>query len=84
MPERIILALKLSSTVHGTSTSDRKRREAPDEGPDHEIYQKSSHFCGYQEVCEEFVPILDFTAPGMYIVYKSCTLCIYTCSVQWI
>ena len=70
MPDRIIMALKLSSIVHGTSTSDRGRREAPavapklDIGTDHKIYRKSSHLCGHQEVCEVYNPEFIYTQPG--------------------
>ena len=44
MPEGIIMALKLSSTVHGTNISCGGRREAPaavqdsDVSPDHEKF----------------------------------------------
>ena len=61
------MALKLSSTVHGTSTGDRGRREAPvtsDVAPDHKIYRKSTLFCGHQEVCEEYNPNFRHTLPG--------------------
>ena len=50
MAEKIIMALKLSSTVHGTGTENQERRETPaaawdsDVAPDHEIYRKSSLF----------------------------------------
>ena len=70
MPERIIMALKLSSTVHGTSTGDRGRRDVPagawdsDVGPDHEIYRKSPHFCGHHDVCEEYISDFRYTPPG--------------------
>ena len=47
--EQIIMALRLSSNVHGTSTG----RQDSDVDPDHEIYRRSSHFCGHQEVCED-------------------------------
>ena len=75
MPERIIMALKLSSTVYGKSTSDRGRREVPaaaqdsDSSPAHEIYRKSSHFCGHQKVCEEYTPEFRYTPSGkLYVV----------------
>ena len=64
------MALKLSSTVHGTSTGDRERREAPaavqdsDVGSDHEVYRKSSQFCTHQEVCDKHIPNFRFTLPG--------------------
>ena len=45
MPERIIIALKLSSTVQDPAAKDS------DVDPDHKIDRKSSHFCGHQEVC---------------------------------
>ena len=72
--ERIILALKLSSTVHGTSTHDRRRREAPaaaqesDVGADHEMYRKSSQFCEHQEVCENYTSPYIHTPPGKLYV----------------
>ena len=83
MSDRIILALKLSSPVHGTSTDDRRSREAPaaawdsDVGTDHKMYQKSSHFCEHQEVCEEYISNFRYTLPGklsfilmvLYITY---------------
>ena len=60
MPERIIMALKLSNTVHSTNTGDREVREAPAAiqdsgvGSDHEIYRKLSPYCEHQEVCENY------------------------------
>ena len=77
MPEKIIMALKLSRTVHGTSTDDRGRREATaaasdsDVGPDHEIYRKLAHFCGHQEVCEDFISPFIHTPPGNYCTSMS-------------
>ena len=64
------MALKLSSTVHGTSTGNRGRREAPAAardpgiGLDHDIYRKSSHFCEHREVCEEYISSFLYTPPG--------------------
>ena len=69
MPDRIIMALKLSSTVRGMNIGGRGRREAPaalqdsDVGPHHEIYRKSFHFCGQQKVCEK--NIYNYTVPGI-------------------
>ena len=69
------MALKLSSTVHGTSTGDRRRRETfvaaqdSDVGHDHEIYRKSSQFCGHQEVCQEHIPNFAHTSPAAGILY---------------
>ena len=70
MPERIIMALKLSSTVHGANTSCQGRRETftavqdSDVGPDHEICQNSTQFCGHQEVCAEYISNFRYTPPG--------------------
>ena len=83
MPEKIIMALKLSRTVkcHDTSTDDRRRREGPNTawdshvGPDHEIYRKSSHFCGHQEVCEEYISDFRYTPPGKMPSFR----CMYRC-----
>ena len=72
----IILALKLSSTVHSTSTGYRGRREAPaaaqdsDVDLDHEIYRKSSQFCGHQKVCEEYISDFRYT-PGKFFISVS-------------
>ena len=74
MSEKIILTLKLSSTVHGTSKDDRRRREAPaaaqdsNVGADHEIYRKSSQFCEHQEVCENYTSSYIHTPPGKLYV----------------
>ena len=70
MPEKIIMALKLSNTVHGKSTENREKREVPaviqdlDVGHDHEVYRKSSQFCGHQEVCENYTSQFRYTQPG--------------------
>ena len=76
MSEKIIMALKLSSTVH-ISTGDRERREAPTAawdsgvGTDHEIYRKSSHFCEHQEVCEDYIADFRYTLPGkLSVIFK--------------
>ena len=79
------MALKLSSTVHGTSTGDRGRRESPatiqdsDVDLDHEIYRKASQFCGHQEVCVEHISPFIHTPKGkLYIC-----LCIHAvCSAS--
>ena len=94
-PEKIIMALKLSSTVHGTSTGERVRREAPaavrdsDVDSDHDIYRKSSQICGHQEVCEEYTSHFKYTPPGkvLYLHHSymdTHCLYIYTCIVQCI
>ena len=52
MPGSITMALKLSSTVHGTNISCRGRQEAPtaaqdsDVSPDHKMYRKSLWILG--------------------------------------
>ena len=59
MPERIIMALKLSSTVLAPAAA-----KDSDVGLDHEIDRKSSHFCEHQDVCEEYTSQFKFTPPG--------------------
>ena len=76
------MALKLSSTVHGTSTGDREKREVPDVGLDHEIYRKSSQFCRHQEVCEEYITPFRYTPPGIIWAYILSEYYMYTYSVQ--
>ena len=76
MSQKIILALKLSSIVHGTTIDDGGRREVPpvpqnsNAGPDHEIWQRSSEFCEHQEVCKEKKPDSIFTQPGKIVIYQ--------------
>ena len=86
MPERIIMALKLSSTVHGTGTGNRGRREASaaawdsDVGTDHKMYQKSSHFCEHQEVCAEYISNFGYTLPGKSSFILMVLFITYRCS----
>ena len=92
MPERIILALKLSSTVHGTNTSCRGRQQTPaaaakesDVGPDHEICQNLSQFCGHQEVCGAYIPPFRYVPPGISVsfthrVHIDCVYMQYVCN----
>ena len=73
MSDKIIMALKLSSTVHSsTGNQDLVRREAPAAVQDsgvgsHEIYRKSSQFCEHQEVCENHTSSFIYTPPGKCI-----------------
>ena len=88
MSERIVLALKLSSIVHGPSTGDLVRREAlatawdSDVGPDHELYKKSSHCFERQEVCENSTSSYVYTSPGNCVFTHACIVICKICSIR--
>ena len=66
------MALKLSSIVHAPAAA-----KDSGVGSDHQIYQKSSRFCGHQEVCEEYISPFNSTPPGnMYIMHGVSIVCV--------